>query len=68
VNLYAFKWMFVNSGGHPAVTQCVAVRQCAAVRAAVCGSAHGCMRAMCAIECSSALGSIWHYTVPYNTV
>jgi hypothetical protein len=37
---------------------CPAVWQCAAVRAAVCGSAHDCVRAVRAIVCGSALGSV----------
>jgi hypothetical protein len=49
--------------GGPAVRQCTAVRgsarQCAAVRTAVCdGSVHGSVRAVHAIVCGSALGSV----------
>jgi hypothetical protein len=35
------------------------VRQCATVQAAVCGSAHGSVHAVCRIVCGSALGSVW---------
>jgi hypothetical protein len=43
------------------VRQCDSVLQCsiAAVRAAVCGSAHGSMRTVCAIVYGSVLGSVW---------
>jgi hypothetical protein len=43
---------------------CAAVQQCgsAAVRAAVCGSAHGSVRAVRAAVCGSVLGSVWRGT------
>jgi hypothetical protein len=37
------------------VRQCAAVQQCAAVRAAVCGNAHGSVRAVDVAVCGSAL-------------